>query len=130
MPKQLCVRALTDDEQVSLRRLAHARAVSQREWRHARIIWLAHQGKEIAMIATEVGVCRATVRRWVKRFNADGIVGLQNAPRSGGQITYLPKRSGKLSRSRSPIRDPSVCRSGPGRSTGSWRTYRWCAASA
>jgi len=47
--------------------------------RHARIILARHDGRSLSEIATILGVDRATVRRWVSRFDRDGLRGLVHA---------------------------------------------------
>jgi transposase-like protein len=49
----------------------------------ARIIRLAGQGKTIPQISAELGCAPNVVRRWFKRFDAQGLAGLEDAPRSG-----------------------------------------------
>lgn len=96
MPKRLTLRPLTDDEVATIHRLAHARTIPHRQWQRARIVWLAHAGDAVATIATTVQVCQATVRHWLKRFNTDGLAGLEDAPRSGTPPTYPPEQVGEI----------------------------------
>lgn len=84
-------RTLTEDEQVTVKRLAHSRTEPARTVERARIVWLAAQGTGVAAIATEVGVCKATARHWLKRFAAAGVTGLADAPRAGAPKTYSPR---------------------------------------
>jgi transposase len=44
---------------------------------------LATQGKTISQIIPQVGCAPNVVRRWFKRFQEQGLVGLEDAPRSG-----------------------------------------------
>jgi transposase len=60
------------------------------------MIWLASQGRRVAAIATELHVTAETVRLWLKRFNAAGLEGLQDAPRSGRPVTYTPAQVGEV----------------------------------
>jgi len=62
----------------------------------ARIVWLAHTGKDVATIAVALSVCHATVRTWLTRFNAGGVAGLRDAPRPGGPATYSPAQVGEM----------------------------------
>jgi len=96
MPMLLAVRPLTTEEATTIQRLAQARTAPARTVERARIIWLAHQGRRVRGIATEVGVCAATVRHWVKRFNAQGVAGLADAPRPGHAPTYAPEQVGEV----------------------------------
>jgi transposase len=96
MPTLLKLRALTPEEETALQRLAHARTAPVRTVERARIVWLAHQGQGVGAIATEVGVCAATVRHWLKRFTAAGVEGLADAPRPGHAPTYTPEQVGEV----------------------------------
>jgi transposase len=96
MPKHLVLRPLTDDEATTIQRLAHARTIPHRQWQRARIVWLAHAGEEVAAIASALHLCPATVRHRLKRFNADGLSGLDDAPRSGAPPTYPPEQVGEI----------------------------------
>lgn len=92
----LRVRELTDDELAAVKRLAHARTEPARRVERARIVWLASQGQRAPAIASELGMCPATVRFWLKRFNARGIAGLEDDPRPGPTPTYTPEQVSAL----------------------------------
>lgn len=96
MQPPLTLRILTDDEETELRALAHGRKAEARLRDRARICWLAHQGGRVAGIATEVGCCQATVRTWIKRFNALGLAGLHDAGRSGRPPLYTAEEAGEV----------------------------------
>ncbi len=86
----LRIRALTEEEQATVKRLAHSRTEPARMVERARIVWLAAQGTRAPAIAAEVGVCVPTVRHWMKRFDVAGMAGLADAPRAGAPRTYTP----------------------------------------
>jgi transposase len=86
----LRVRALTDEEQAIIERLAHSRTAAARAVERARIIWHAAQGVTVPAIAAQLHLHEQTVRLWLKRFNAAGLDGLQDAPRPGRPATYTP----------------------------------------
>jgi transposase len=90
MQQPLILRPLAAEEASALRRLAHSRTAPARAVERARICWLAHQGQTVPAIAVAVGVCAATARAWIKRFNADGVAGLADAGRGGRPPTYTP----------------------------------------
>lgn len=92
----LHVRELTDDEAAAVKRLAHARTEPARRVERARIVWLSAAGKRAPAIASEVGVASATVRFWLKRFNARGLPGLEDDPRPGPTPMYTPEQVGLL----------------------------------
>lgn len=56
----------------------------------------ASVGKRVADISAEVGCDRRTVRLWLKRFNAAGLSGLDDNPRSGHPPTYTPEQVGEV----------------------------------
>jgi transposase len=92
----LRIRPLTMEETDTIRRLAHARTEPARRVERARIVWLASQGQRAPAIARELGICTATVRFWLKRFNAQGIAGLEDEPRPGPTPTYTPEQVSAL----------------------------------
>ena len=86
----LRIRPMTAEEVDTIQRLAHSRTEPARTVERARIVLLAHQGQQVAAIAQQLGLCQATVRSWLQRFNRQGLVGLQEAPRPGRPATYTP----------------------------------------
>lgn len=96
MPAYLTVRSLTDEEAERLERLARSRTAPARAVERAAMVWQAHQGARVPAIADRLGVCAATVRLWITRFNAAGLAGLADAPRSGRPATYPPEAVGEL----------------------------------
>ena len=56
----------------------------------ARIIRDAHEGLSISQIADRRKRSRPMIREWIKRFNAQGLLGLNDEPRSGRPTTYTP----------------------------------------
>jgi transposase len=90
----LRVRALTDEEQATLERLAHSRTAAARAVERARIIWHAAQALTVPAIATHLHLHEQTVRLWLKRFNIAGLDALQDAPRPGRPATYTSDEVG------------------------------------
>jgi transposase len=82
------LRRLSVEEEQEVARLVRSRTAPVRLVERARMIWLAHQGTRVPVIAAELGVSVPVVRRWVQRFNAGGVAGLADAPRSGRPTTY------------------------------------------
>lgn len=85
-------RATSEEDIDTIRRLAHSRTAPARAVQRARIVWLAHQGQRVPAIAQELQRTRTTVRRWLKRFNRQGLTGLEERPRSGRPATYSPEQ--------------------------------------
>ncbi len=83
------VRALTDDAAHELARMARSRTLGAGLVRRAQIVQHAVQeGLSAPEVAARMGLCGATVRFWLKRFNARGLQGLEEDMRSGRPPTY------------------------------------------
>ncbi len=93
----LRVREMSAEEVGAVRRLAHSRTASARAVERARIVWQASQGQRVGAIAAELGIGPGTVRLWLKRFDARGLAGRRDAPRSGRPPTYTPQEVGEVS---------------------------------
>ena len=85
------VRNLTEQECTEVERLASSRTAPARAVERAQIIWQAHQGRPVSQIADHLRLNPQTVRDWLKRFNAEGLTGLDDRPRSGKPPTYTPE---------------------------------------
>lgn len=81
----------------TIRRLAQSRTEPARLVERARIVWQAHHGHRVPAIARTVGVCEATVRNWLTRFNAGGPAALQDSSRAGRPRPIPRPRSGRSS---------------------------------
>ncbi|HET8845267.1 MAG TPA: helix-turn-helix domain-containing protein [Ktedonobacteraceae bacterium] len=86
--KPLNLRELTQEEGKIIARWRHARTVSAGLRQRATIIGLAADGLHAPAIAEQVQLDDETVRRWIKRFNEEGVEGLKERPRSGRPATY------------------------------------------
>ena len=75
-------------ERAVLDRLVRARTSEQRLAQRARIVVRAADGIANKRIAAELGVTLMTVLLWRRRFEADRLAGLREAPRSGRPPTY------------------------------------------
>lgn len=75
------VRALTEQEHGELKRGARREVGRVSERMHA--VLLSARGYEVGQIASILEYDEATVRRWIERFEAEGLEGLQDRPRSG-----------------------------------------------
>ena len=84
----LRVREVTEDERAKLERIARAKTAPARLVERARIVLAALEGLTAPQVAARVGVGEATARQWIARFNAAGLAGLEDAPRSGRPVTY------------------------------------------
>jgi transposase len=96
VPRFLTLRPLTAEEARAIERLAQSRTAPARAVERARIVWAAHRGARVPAIARELGVCEATVRLWLARFDARGMDGLADAPRAGRPPTYTAGEVGAV----------------------------------
>jgi len=87
---------MTTEEVETIEQLARSRTAPARAVERARIIRLAREGRRVPAIAHELGICPATVRFWLKRFNERGIEGLNDQPRPGRPATYTPEEVGEV----------------------------------
>ena len=90
------VRDLTPEEVETIKRIAHARTERARDVERAKIVWLSRQGQRVAAIAQDLHVHRDTVRFWLKRFNTNGLAGLQDEARSGRPDIYTSEQIGAV----------------------------------
>jgi transposase len=82
------VRATSEEEREALGRMARSRTLGAGRVRRARIVLHALEGLKAPDIGARMGLCGATVRHWLKRFNARGLQGLEEDVRSGRPPTY------------------------------------------
>jgi len=88
----LKLKELTAEERSAIEKLARSRTASARGVERAHIILLASRGERVPAIARDLDMTEITVRTWLKRFNAAGLAGLQDQPRSGRPVTYPPEQ--------------------------------------
>ncbi len=79
---------VSPSERGVLERLVRARTTEQRLAQRARIVLGAADGVANKRIAAELGVTLMTVLLWRRRFQADRLAGLGDAPRSGRPLVY------------------------------------------
>ena len=96
MPAPLRARFWSSDEQDAIERLARSRTAPARLVERARIVLLSRQCDTVDEIAEKLGVCQDTVRRWIHRFDRDGVDGLADKPRTGRPPTYTPAEVGAV----------------------------------
>lgn len=96
MPSYLRVRSLTAEEQRVIAKLARSQTASARLVQRAQILHLGSQGQTVPQIAHELGLDENTVRKWFQRFNVQGLVGLEDAPRSGAPSRYTAENKARV----------------------------------
>src|SRR5918997_752437 len=84
----LRVRAVSDEEREALGRMARSRSLGAGLVRRAQIVAHALEGLKAPEISARMGLCGATVRHRLKRFNARGLDGLGEDVRTGRPPTY------------------------------------------
>ena len=92
----LRVREPSEEERQAIRRLSQSRKVAARTVERAQIIQLASEGLRVPAIAAQLGMGQDVVRQWLKRFNASGLAGLADQPRSGRPSIYPPEQVGEM----------------------------------
>ena len=90
--RRLRLRALSEAERTAVEKLAHSRTAPARQVERARIVWQASQDQMVPAIAAALRLTAPTVRDWVKRFNAQGLAGLEDQPRVGRRRPIRPSR--------------------------------------
>lgn len=73
-------------EAQELERIVRAGRGEARRYRRARMVQLAAAGASISAIARTLGTSRARVGDWLRRFEAAGVEGLEDQPRSGRPV--------------------------------------------
>src|SRR5947209_7048032 len=96
MRRPLRLRPLTQEEERVITKLARSQSASVRLVQRAKIIQLASQGHLIPRIAEQLQVSEATVRKWFKRFEQEGLAGLEDAPRPGTRIRYTAQTKARV----------------------------------
>ncbi len=96
MPTYLRVRSLTAEEERVITKLARSQTASARLVQRAQILHLGSQGQTVPQIAGELGLDENTVRKWFKRFNDQGLAGLEDAPRSGAPSRYTAENKARV----------------------------------
>ncbi len=88
----LRLREMTPEAAAAVHRLAQSRTAAARSVERARIVEYAAQGQAVRTVPRNSGSMPRPVRLWLKRFNTDGLAGLDDAPRAGRPATYPPRR--------------------------------------
>jgi transposase len=92
----LHLRPLTEEETKTIKRWSQSRTEEARLVERARIVQLASADHQVPEIAEALGLNEKTVRKWLKRFEAQGPSGLEDAPRSGAPSRYTPEVKARI----------------------------------
>ncbi len=96
MRAPLRLRALTAEEERVITKLSRSQTASVRLVQRAKIIALANEGKSIPQIVQQLSMTDRIVRKWWKRFEQQGLAGLQDAPRKGSPGRYTPENKAQV----------------------------------
>src|ERR687889_1470255 len=86
----VCLREMTAEEASAVESLARSRTAVAHRVERARIVLRASRGETPPAIAEALGLDAETVRRRIRRFNAEGLAALEDHHRSGRPATYSP----------------------------------------
>src|SRR5438270_7130016 len=95
-PTKVTLRPLTPEERQALEQLAHSRTAQARLAERARILTAIADGRRPSQVARDLGVCRPTVYTWARRFNEQGLHGLEDRHRSGRPHTYSAEQRAEV----------------------------------
>jgi hypothetical protein len=91
--KKAPLKVVVDREQrMVLDDIARAMVLPYRDVIRARTILMLADGVSQAEVARRVGLRRRIVRKWAERFVERGLLGLEDAPRSGRPPRFSPDR--------------------------------------
>ncbi|MEO7002975.1 MAG: helix-turn-helix domain-containing protein [Ktedonobacterales bacterium] len=96
MGKPVQIRETSEEERQTVARLARSRTAPARAVERARVTQAALAGETVEQIAVHLGLARNTVYLWLKRFQARGLAGLEDHPRSGRPATYTREQVGVI----------------------------------
>lgn len=87
---------LSDSDRAELMARAHASRIPHRDVVRAKIILACDGGVCHSDIAVDLGICVDTVRKWRKRFAAEGLDGLKDLPRPGRKPRFTPVQQAEV----------------------------------
>jgi transposase len=96
MRTPLDIREFTPEEKRVITKLARSQTAAARLVERARILHLASEGQSVPQIAQTLSLNEKTVRKWFKRFEQQGLAGLEDAPRSGAPSRYTAENKARV----------------------------------
>jgi transposase len=96
MTKKVELRPLMEDERTALEQLKTSQTAQHRLVVRAQIILLIDAGFGVLDVAAKLDRTPATVYKWIRRFNAEGLPGLDDKPRPGRHLTYSEEQRGQM----------------------------------
>ena len=96
MPKTIEIRPLTEEERIALEQLKRSQTAEARLVERAKMVLMYHDGQKPVEIATKLDRTASTVYSRLKRFDAEGLAGLEDQPRGGRKPTYTESERGQM----------------------------------
>ena len=96
MPKKLEFRPITKEERTELEQLKRSRTAKARMVERAKMILWVHAGQKPVDVAAKLDRTATTVYSRLKRFDCDGIAGLEDKPKSGRKLSYTATERGQV----------------------------------
>ena len=121
MRTPLCLRPFTPEEKRVIAKLSRSQTASARLVERAKMLQLGSEGQSVPQIAEVLGLHEKTIRKWFKRFEQEGLAGLEDAPRSGAPSRYTVENKARV------LQAARTRPSELGLPYGSW-TFEWLAA--
>ena len=96
MRTPLCLRPFTPEEKRVIAKLSRSQTASARLVERAKMLQLGSEGQSVPQIAEVLGLHEKTIRKWFKRFEQEGLAGLEDAPRSGAPSRYTVENKARV----------------------------------
>ena len=96
MRTPLCLRPFTPEEKRVIAKLSRSQTASARLVERAKMLQLGSEGQTVPQIAEVLGLNEKTIRKWFKRFEQQGLAGLEDAPRSGAPSRYTVENKARV----------------------------------
>lgn len=96
MPKKLEFRPITEEERTALEQLKRSQTAEARLVERAKMVLWAQEGQRPVDIAAKLDRTAATVYSRLKRFDSEGLAGLEDKPKTGRKPTYTETERGQV----------------------------------
>lgn len=96
MPKRIELRTLTSEERTKLEQLSRSATMAHRLVERAKMVLLAYQGEPVEQIANKLDRSVPTIYFRLRRFNQEGLPGLQDRARAGRKPIYSEQERGQM----------------------------------
>ena len=96
MPKKLEYRPITERERTALEQLKRSQTAEARIVERAKMVLWVNDGQRPVDVAAKLDRTAATVYSRLKRFDSEGLAGLEDKPKSGRKPTYSETDRGEV----------------------------------